>query len=86
MWPSLLLRWSLVDAISLAHGDARALLPPDAVAVRDGYEFEVPAEGIEPILARLIESGHGVAGLSIERPSLHEVFVKLVRDAEGEAA
>ena len=68
------------------NGDARALLPPDAVAVRDGYEFEVPAEGIEPILARLIESGHGVAGLSIERPSLHEVFVKLVRDAEGEAA
>ena len=65
------------------NGDARALLPPDATPVRDGYDFEVPAEGIEPILARLIESGHGVAGLSIERPGLHEVFVKLVREAEA---
>lgn len=65
------------------NGDARALLPPDAAPVRDGYDFEVPAEGIEPVLARLIESGHGVAGLSIERPGLHEVFVKLVREAEA---
>ncbi|MBS0502678.1 MAG: ATP-binding cassette domain-containing protein [Proteobacteria bacterium] len=65
------------------NGDARALLPADAIAVRDGYDFEVPAEGIEPILARLIESGHGVAGLSIERPGLHEVFVKLVRESEA---
>ena len=41
--------------------------------------------GIEPVLKRLIDSGHGVAGLSIERPGLHEVFVKLVRDGEGDA-
>ena len=64
-------------------GDARSVLPTDAQAVRDGFDFEVPPEGIEPILIRLIESGHGVAGLSIERPSLHEVFVKLVREAEA---
>ena len=64
---------------------ASALLPPDAVPVRDGYDFEVPEEGIEPVLARLIASGHGVAGLSVERPGLHEVFVKLVRDAEADA-
>ncbi|MFD1611710.1 ABC transporter ATP-binding protein [Sphingomonas tabacisoli] len=67
------------------NGGARALLPADAVADRDGFDFRVPDEGIEPVLARLIESGHGVAGLSIERPSLHEVFVKLVRDAESGA-
>ena len=53
--------------------------------LRDGFDFEVPAEGIEPVLKRLIDSGHGVAGLSIERPGLHEVFVKLVRDGAGEA-
>jgi ABC-2 type transport system ATP-binding protein len=63
------------------NGDARALLPPDAVPAGDGYEFQVPVEGIEPVLARLIESGHGVAGLSVERPDLHEAFVKLVREA-----
>ena len=62
------------------NGDTRMFLPADAVPVRDGFEFEVPTEGIEPVLARLIETGHGVAGLSIERPGLHEVFVKLVRE------
>jgi ABC-2 type transport system ATP-binding protein len=64
---------------------ASALLPPNALPVGDGYDFEVPEEGIEPVLARLIASGHGVAGLSVERPGLHEVFVKLVRDAEAGA-
>jgi ABC-2 type transport system ATP-binding protein len=67
------------------NGNTRAWLPADAVPSRDGFDFEVPAEGIEPVLKRLIDSGHGVAGLSIERPGLHEVFVKLVRDGEGEA-
>lgn len=67
------------------NGDTRAWLPPDAVPLRDGFDFEVPAEGIEPVLKQLIDSGHGVAGLSIERPGLHEVFVKLVREGEGEA-
>ncbi|HYZ48339.1 MAG TPA: ATP-binding cassette domain-containing protein [Sphingomonas sp.] len=62
-------------------GDPRALLPPDSEPVGDSFEFEVPPDGIEPILARLIETGHGVAGLSIERPGLHEVFMKLVREA-----
>jgi ABC-2 type transport system ATP-binding protein len=65
------------------NGDARLLLPSDAVASGDGYDFQVPTEGIEPVLARLIESGHGIAGLSIERPGLHEAFVKLVREADA---
>jgi ABC-2 type transport system ATP-binding protein len=67
------------------NGDTRSFLPADAVALGDGFEFEVPPEGIEPVLARLIETGHGVAGLSIERPGLHEAFVKLVREGEAEA-
>jgi ABC-2 type transport system ATP-binding protein len=34
------------------------------------------------VLVRLIEAGHGIAGLSIERPGLHEAFVQIVgRDA-----
>lgn len=63
--------------------EARALLPGDAVTANGGFDFQVPPDGIEPILARLIECGHGVAGLSVERPGLHEVFVKLVREAEA---
>jgi len=59
------------------------LLPSGARPERNGYAFEVPEEGIEPVLTRLIESGHGVAGLSVERPALHDAFVKLVREAEA---
>jgi ABC-2 type transport system ATP-binding protein len=67
----------------IAHDEARALLPEGATASNGGFEFQVPDEGIEPVLTRLIERGHGVASLSVERPGLHEVFVKLVREAEA---
>ncbi len=59
----------------------RALLPADARAVGEGYEFTVPADGIETLLMRLIDQGHGVAGLSIERPALHDAFVAVVNGA-----
>jgi ABC-2 type transport system ATP-binding protein len=61
----------------------RDLLPPDAVPAGDGFDFQVPADGIEALLVRLIERGHGVSGLSIERPSLHDAFVKLVNGSAG---
>ncbi|KQU48336.1 ABC transporter ATP-binding protein [Sphingomonas sp. Leaf339] len=54
------------------------LLPPDAVPVRNGWRFMLPASGIEPLLVPLIEAGHGIAGLAVERPSLHEAFVRIV--------
>ena len=62
--------------------EAAALLPADAV--RDGPEgsggwrFQLPGEGIEALLARLIAAGHGIAGLQIERPGLHDAFVRIV--------
>lgn len=55
-----------------------ALLPADAVRENGGYVFDVPESGMEALLAMLLESGHGIAGLSLERPSLHDVFVALV--------
>jgi ABC-2 type transport system ATP-binding protein len=67
----------------IAHDEARALLPEGATASNGGFEFQVHDEGIEPVLTRLIERGYGVASLSVERPGLHEVFVKLVREAEA---
>lgn len=60
-----------------------ALLPSDAVRRRDGFDFIVPADGIEGVLKRVLDEGHGIAGLSIERPGLHEAFVKLVGEAEA---
>jgi ABC-2 type transport system ATP-binding protein len=56
----------------------RALLPDDALERDDGWRFTVPEEGIEALLVRLIDAGYGISGLSIERPSLHEAFVRIV--------
>lgn len=56
----------------------RALLPGDAVAAGDGWDFALPDGGIEPLLERLLAAGHGISGLSIERGSLHDAFVRIV--------
>ncbi|MGN6620669.1 MAG: ABC transporter ATP-binding protein [Sphingomonas sp.] len=59
-----------------------ALLPGDAAEVEDGWRFTVPSGGVEALLVKLIDAGYGISGLSIERPSLHEAFVRIVgRDA-----
>ena len=63
------------------HNDAgiAALLPADAAGDGDGgWRFTLPDEGIEALLVRLIDAGYGISGLSIERPSLHDVFVRIV--------
>ncbi|MBN8847749.1 MULTISPECIES: ATP-binding cassette domain-containing protein [unclassified Sphingomonas] len=67
-------------------GAIRALLPPDAVPAGEGWRFELPREGIEGLLKRLIDAGHGISGLSIERPGLHEAFVRIVGEADREEA
>jgi ABC-2 type transport system ATP-binding protein len=64
-----------------------ALLPPDAERENGDWRFTMPDEGIEALLARLIDAGHGISGLSIERPGLHDAFVRIVgREALEEAA
>ncbi|MFS0773884.1 ABC transporter ATP-binding protein [Sphingomonas sp. 1P08PE] len=55
-----------------------ALLPADAMPEGAGWRFTLPAGGIEPLLTPLIQAGHGIAGLTIERPTLHEAFVRIV--------
>ncbi len=63
----------------------RALLPGDAVEDAGGWRFTLPREGIEGLLTRLIDAGHGISGLSIERPGLHEAFVRVVGEADAQA-
>ena len=58
--------------------DIAAMLPPDARHNGHEWVFPVPDGGIEAMLTRLTQSGHGVTGLSIERPGLHDAFVKIV--------
>lgn len=55
-----------------------ALLPADAVGDGAGWRFQLPSEGIERLLVTLIDAGYGISGLSIERPGLHEAFVRIV--------
>ncbi len=55
-----------------------ALLPADAERENGSWRFTVPGEGIEALLVKLIDAGHGVSGLSIERPGLHDAFVRIV--------
>ena len=64
----------------------RALLPNDAQHSADGWQFTVPSGGAEVIVKTLISAGHGIAGLSIERPGLHDAFVKIVGLANAEDA
>lgn len=61
-----------------------ALLPADADC-RDGeWRFTVADDGVEAMLASLVAGHHGVEGLSIERPGLHEAFVKIVGESADE--
>jgi ABC-2 type transport system ATP-binding protein len=53
-------------------------LPDGAQHRGDGWRFTVPVEGSEQVLSKLIGAGYGISGLSIERPSLHDAFVKIV--------
>ena len=64
-------------------GDIAVALPPDASRDRDGWRFELPATGIEAVLQRLIAAGHGIAGLQIERPGLHDAFVRIVGEEQA---
>jgi ABC-2 type transport system ATP-binding protein len=58
-------------------GPWRSALPGDAI-LRDGcWEFELPREGVEPLLRALLDGGAGIEELSIERPGLHDAFVAI---------
>jgi ABC-2 type transport system ATP-binding protein len=65
---------------------AGALLPSDAERQNGSWRFIVPPEGIEGLLVRLIDAGYGISGLSIERPGLHDAFVKIVGEQALEQA
>ena len=66
--------------------DLEALLPPDREKIGDSWRFTVPDEGIEALVETLLARGHGIAGLSIERPRLHDAFVRIVNNCGAEIA
>lgn len=54
------------------------ILPADAEREDGSWRFTVPPEGIEALLVKLIGAGYGISGLAIERPGLHDAFVRIV--------
>lgn len=58
-----------------------ATLPAEARREGDGWRFTMPEGGIEDLLLKLINAGYGISGLSIERPGLHDAFVRIVGEA-----
>lgn len=58
-----------------SDGGWKATFPADAKLSDGLWYFELPAEGIEPLLKALIDGGAGIEELSIERPGLHDAFV-----------
>ena len=66
--------------------DLRGHLPDDAVHNGASWRFTVPEGGAEALVMKLIQSGHGIAGLTMERPGLHDAFVDIVQKSRAEAA
>jgi ABC-2 type transport system ATP-binding protein len=64
-----------------ADGPWRTALPADAHLVAGAFQFELPAQGIEPLLKALIDGGAGIEELSIERPGLHDAFVAIAGES-----
>lgn len=60
-----------------------ALLPSAAMRKGDAWHFAIEDGEVEPLLAQITASGHGVAGLSIARPALHDAFVHIVRQVDA---
>jgi ABC-2 type transport system ATP-binding protein len=69
----------------VANDGVEKLLPDDAERTAQGWRFTVPEGGAEKLLLALIKSGNGIDGLTMERPGLHDAFVRIVGQ-EGDAA
>ena len=67
-----------------ARGDEVArLLPAEARFDGQSWRFTLADEAAEPLLLNLIQGGFGVSGLSLQRPGLHDAFVRIVQDAKA---
>jgi ABC-2 type transport system ATP-binding protein len=64
-----------------SEGSWRSSLPADAKLEAGYWQFELPRQGIEPLLKGLIDGGAGIDELSIERPGLHDAFVAIAGES-----
>jgi ABC-2 type transport system ATP-binding protein len=64
-----------------SDGAWRGAFPPGAEQRDEVWQFELPQDGIEPLLKALLDGGAGIEELSIERPGLHDAFVAIAGEA-----
>ena len=60
--------------------DPDRLLPAGYIADEAGYRFDLPQAGLEATLRAILDSGAGIRDLHVERPSLHDAFVRIVSE------
>ncbi|EZP73728.1 ABC transporter ATP-binding protein [Sphingomonas paucimobilis] len=60
-----------------SDGPWRRVLPAETLAEDGAWHFDMPDEGIEPLLRALLDGQAGIESLSIERPGLHDAFVSI---------
>jgi ABC-2 type transport system ATP-binding protein len=58
-------------------GAWRRALPADAQLSEGAWTFELPRQGVEPLLKALLDGQAGIEELSIERRGLHDAFVAI---------
>ncbi|MEQ1687490.1 MAG: ATP-binding cassette domain-containing protein [Sphingopyxis sp.] len=67
------------------HLDEMAqILPKDARLIDGEWCFALADDGVERLLSSLVAAHHGVEGLAIARPDLHDAFVHIVGEASAE--
>lgn len=64
-----------------SDGGWRRALPAETLAEDGTWHFDLPDEGIEPLLRALLDGQAGIESLSIERPGLHDAFVSIAGPA-----
>jgi ABC-2 type transport system ATP-binding protein len=65
--------------------DQQALLPEGAIWRGEKWHFSIVESQTESLIARLVASPYGIAGLSVDHPALHEAFVHIVKQADPSA-
>ncbi len=68
-----------------AEGPWRSALPADAELSDGMWHFELPKEGVEPLLRALLDGKAGIEELAIERRGLHDAFVAIAGEAAARA-
>jgi ABC-2 type transport system ATP-binding protein len=68
-----------------ADGPWRRALPADATLADGMWHFELPKDGVEPLLRALLDGNAGIEELAIERRGLHDAFVAIAGEEAARA-